>query len=392
MVSAPLWQGAYHVSSTADREDTRRMGQYTYIGLMTGTSMDAIDAALLDLSDAAPRLVATHGTPLPDALRRQLLAVGAGTGLTELLELDARLGEALANAAIELMNRAGVTSNQVRAIGSHGQTLWHAPDAEHRTTLQAGDPNRIAERTGITVVADFRRRDMAAGGQGAPLAPAFHRAFFGSITEPRAVVNIGGIANVTCLPADTTGVTGFDTGPGNVLLDTWCRQHDRGNYDADGAWAAQARTDPQLLARLRDDQYFRRPPPKSTGREYFNAQWLATAKLEGHSPATVQATLAELTAGTIADSLRSAMPSAKRLLVCGGGARNGDLMRRLARNLPEMVTESTADHGISPDWVEAAGFAWLAHATLDGRPGNIPAVTGAHRPVPLGGIYPGGTS
>ena len=366
------------------------MGPHTYIGLMTGTSMDAVDAALVDLNDAVPRLVATHGSPLPDPLRQQLLAVHAGTGLTELLDLDARLGEVLANAATELLDRAGVAGSQVRAIGSHGQTLWHAPDAENRTTLQAGDPNRIAQRTGITVVADFRRRDMAAGGQGAPLAPAFHRAFFASATERRAVVNIGGIANITCLPADATPVTGFDTGPGNVLLDTWCRQQGQGNYDADGGWAAQANADPDLLARLRDDPYFRRSPPKSTGREYFNAQWLAGAGLEGHAPATVQATLAELTAGTIADALHEALPRAERLLVCGGGARNWDLMQRLGRNLPGVVVESTADHGIAPDWVEAAGFAWLAHATLQGQAGSIPEVTGADSPVPLGGIYPGG--
>ena len=387
----PCPEGAYHVSCTDDREDIRPMGQHTYIGLMTGTSMDAIDAALVDLSEAAPRLVATHGSPLPDHLRQQLLAVHAGTGLTELLDLDARLGETLADAASELLRQAGVAASQVRAIGSHGQTLWHSPDAAYRTTLQAGDPNRIAERTGITVVADFRRRDMAAGGQGAPLAPAFHRAFFGSTSEPRAVVNIGGIANVTCLPADATAVTGFDTGPGNVLLDTWCREHGRGDYDADGGWSAQASADPELLARLRDDPYFHRPPPKSTGREYFNTSWLADAGLDGYPPATVQATLAELTAGTITDGVRRAIPRTERLLVCGGGARNGDLMRRLDRNLPGVVVESTGAHGIAPDWVEAAGFAWLAHATLEGRPGNIPEVTGAQAPVPLGGIYPGGT-
>ena len=288
----------------------------------------------------------------------------------------------------------------MRAIGSHGQTVLHQPRGEAPFTLQIGDPNVIAERLGIDVVGDFRRRDLAAGGEGAPLMPAFHAAAFGVPGEARAVVNIGGIANVTQLTADG-GVTGFDTGPGNCLLDAWARRHLRHAYDANGAWAATGTVQQVLLERLLADAYFSRPAPKSTGRETFSDDWLDRA-LAGLAlpPADVQATLAELTARSIADGLRVASrnggPGAgpgtdpKRVLICGGGALNADLMARLARALPRSAVDTTAAAGIAPEHVEAAGFAWLAHRYVCGLAGNLPAVTGARHPVSLGALYRGG--
>lgn len=367
------------------------MSEGLYVGLMTGTSMDGIDAALLDTADQRLRLRAAHSVRHDSELRRRLLAVDAATPLGEIIALDAQVGRALAETTLALLDKAGVSRGDVHAIGSHGQTVWHDPDTPRPTTLQIGDPTRIAQATGITVVADFRRRDLAAGGQGAPLAPAFHHAFFASRDEHRVVVNIGGMANLTHLPAqgEPARVVGFDTGPGNVLLDLWHGRHRGGPCDAQGQWAASGRVDPVLLARFLDDPYFRRPPPKSTGRDYFNMQWLERAGVSNHVPSAVQATLAQLTAVSIADAVQGSIPGATRVLVCGGGAHNRDLMGRLAAALPTMTVEDTGSAGIAPDWVEAAGFAWLAREALAGRATNIPAVTGASGPVPMGAIYPG---
>lgn len=353
--------------------------------------MDGIDAVLVAFSGGRSRLVATHSVEHDAPVRARLLEVNGASPLAEVMTLDALLGEQFADAILALLEKAGTPASDVAAIGSHGQTLWHAPDAPSPSTLQIGDPHRIAQRTGITVVADFRRRDLAAGGQGAPLGPLFHQAFFHSAEEDRVVVNIGGMANITRLPRapGTGGVSGFDTGPGNVFLDSWYARHRGGTYDRDGAWAASGAVSAALLDRLLADAYFARKPPKSTGRDYFNDDWLAAAGVSGHDPATVQATLAQFTAETIAAGIRDSLPTATRALICGGGARNGDLMSRLQAALPEMRVEATDEEGIHADWVEAAGFAWLARETLAGRPGNLPSVTGACARVPLGAIHPG---
>lgn len=364
-----------------------------YIGLMSGTSMDAVDAVLVDLS-AMPRLLASHSLTHDPALKARLLALAqpGPDELDRLGELDVELGRHFAACALALLAQAGVPATTVRAIGSHGQTVRHRPQGDFPFTLQIGDPNVIAETTGITVVADFRRRDMAAGGQGAPLVPAFHEALFRSTQEDRVVLNLGGIANISVLPASATAsVYGFDTGPANVLLDGWCFRHTGQAYDADGQWGRAGQVQPALLAALLAHPYFQRPAPKSTGREDFHLAWLETVLAEHDetfTPVDVQATLTELTARSVAEAIQREHVARGRLLVCGGGAYNGFLLARLAALLPDMVVESTLAHGLPPTWVEATAFAWLAQRTLAGRPGNLPAVTGARGPRILGGIYP----
>ncbi|MFI4866807.1 MAG: anhydro-N-acetylmuramic acid kinase [Steroidobacterales bacterium] len=364
-----------------------------YVGLMSGTSIDGIDAALLEIDDAGMRLLAAICRDWPPTMQRRLRRLAEDyqhIGLGELGQLDTGAAREFALAAEQLLHANDVPPAAVRALGSHGQTVLHQPRGDAPFTLQIGDPNIIAERLGIDVVADFRRRDLAAGGEGAPLMPAFHAAAFGLSGQRCAVVNIGGIANVTQLAADGA-VTGFDTGPGNCLLDSWARRHIKHAYDANGAWAATGTVQAELLARLLSEPYFSRPAPKSTGRETFSDDWLDRA-LSGLSlaPADVQATLSELTGLTIADSLQSGTGAdPKRVLICGGGAFNADLIRRLARLLPSSQVGTTAQAGIAPEHVEAAGFAWLAHRYVSGLPGNLPAVTGARHPVPLGALYRG---
>lgn len=368
------------------------MADQLYVGLISGTSMDGVDAVLADLSGPRPSLLASHAHRWPDTLAAALaaLATDPATPIRLLGELDARAGEVFAAATLALLQTAGVDPGRVRAIGSHGQTVLHAPDAPTPFSLQIGDPNRIAQQTGITTVADFRRRDMAAGGEGAPLVPAFHREMFASPQENRAVLNIGGIANLTLLPADRAlSVTGFDTGPGNCLLDGWSRRHLERAFDPGGTWASQGAADPDLLARMLADPYFARRAPKSTGPEYFSATWLDRMRSGGTPPAVdVQATLLALTAHSIAHALRATAPATERLLVCGGGVHNTALLTLLANLMAPLPVESTAQHGLDPDWVEAMAFAWLARETLAGRPGNLTSVTGAHAPVVLGAIYP----
>ncbi|HHH36929.1 MAG TPA: anhydro-N-acetylmuramic acid kinase [Gammaproteobacteria bacterium] len=366
-----------------------------YIGLMSGTSLDGIDVVLAELSHTPPRIETTLHNPYDPDLRRQLLELSGQeqVSVESLLTLDVRLGQAFAQAIRALLSHAGIPPAEVEAIGSHGQTIRHLPEAPVRNTLQIGDPNIIAQETGITTVADFRRRDLAAGGQGAPLVPAFHGAVFTSPEEYRVIVNIGGIANLTLLPpAGDGGITGFDCGPGNLLMDSWAARHLGAPMDRDGRWAASGTVHRPLLNRLMADAYFRRPPPKSSGREHFSPAWLETAmaSLKAQpSAADVQATLCELTAATIAGAIREHAPGAARVLVCGGGVHNTHLMERLGHHLEDLPICSTADHGMDPDWVEATAFAWLARQTLEGRPGNLPAVTGAEREVILGGIYLG---
>ena len=286
-------------------------------------------------------------------------------------------------AVLALLTDTGVSTEAVSAIGQHGQTLRHHPSGDIPYTVQIGDPNRLAERTGITVVADFRRRDMAAGGQGAPLVPAFHAAQLAMPGIATAVVNIGGIANVTLIATDG-GVTGWDTGPGNTLLDAWVSRHQGVPFDDAGKWAATGNLLRPLLVDMLEDPYFTRSHPKSTGPELFNLDWV-TSHLVGEAAADVQRTLVELTAASIARALVDASPKVVR--VCGGGARNGFLMQRLCARLPECEVTTTAAAGVDPAWVEAWAFAWLAEQTLAGQPGNVPSVTGAKGPRVLGGIY-----
>ncbi|MGK0674411.1 MAG: anhydro-N-acetylmuramic acid kinase [Halothiobacillaceae bacterium] len=369
-----------------------------YIGLLSGTSMDGVDVCLADLGSPRPLLIGAHHRPYPADLLRELRALTssqAERGVQRLGRLDAWIGEIFADSVLQLLEQTGIRASEVRAIGSHGQTLWHAPHADWPHTLQIGDPHRIAERTGITVVADFRRRDVAAGGQGAPLVPLVHWALFGHTDEPRLVANIGGMANITVLPRgrETSGVQGFDTGPGNTLMDAWILRHHGQAYDRDGAWAETGQVQEDLLARLLDEPYFALPAPKSSGPELFNLDWLqarAGGLLREVAPEDVQATLLELTARTLVGAARTAAPAAKRMLVCGGGAYNIALMRRMQALAGAMKVESTTDHGVEPAWVEALAFAWLARQTMEGRPGNLPQVTGARGERVLGAIIPGG--
>ncbi|GAB2499058.1 anhydro-N-acetylmuramic acid kinase [Pseudoxanthomonas sangjuensis] len=365
-----------------------------YLGLISGTSADGIDAALVRFSDGAsePQLQLVHGRTYAwdAALRARLIELGQGgdaASLDELGELDVQVARSFADAALRLVGEAGIEAAGVRAIGSHGQTIRHRPEARFPFTWQIGDGNVIAERSGIDTVADFRRRDVAAGGHGAPLMPAFHAAMLHSPGEDRAVLNLGGIGNLTLLPC-AGDVRGFDTGPANALLDAWCERHTGRAFDAGGAFAASGKVDEQLLARLLDEPWFALPPPKSTGREQFHLRWLES-RLQGNlAPVDVQATLLELSAATVADALRATQPETKRVMVCGGGVHNRALMSRLAAWLPGVVVESTAAHGLDPDYVEAMGFAWLARETLAGRPGNLPSVSGAKGLRVLGAVYP----
>jgi len=361
-----------------------------YLGLISGTSADGIDAVLVRFEPEC-ELVFGRTYPWDETLRARLISLGQGgaaTSLDELGALDTTLARAFADAALQAVADAGLQPGQVRAIGSHGQTVRHRPESAAAFTWQMGDGNVIAERSGITTVADFRRRDVAAGGHGAPLMPAFHAALLRSPEEDRAVLNLGGIGNFTLLPRRGE-VRGFDTGPANALMDAWCHRHTGQAYDAGGAFAAGGHLDADLLTRLLADPWFALPPPKSTGREQFHLPWLEERLGEASlAPADVQRTLLELSATTIADALRATQPDTARVLVCGGGVHNAALMARLAELLPGVVVESTAVHGLDPDYVEAMGFAWLARETLAGRPGNLPSVTGASGLRILGAIYP----
>ncbi|MGF6419856.1 anhydro-N-acetylmuramic acid kinase [Stenotrophomonas sp. AN71] len=362
-----------------------------YLGLMSGTSADGIDAALVQFpAGGGCRFVHGLTARWEPVLRARLVALGEGgplDSLEELGELDARIAIAFAAAANQLLAEAGVDRAQVRAIGSHGQTVRHRPLADPAFTVQLGDGNRIAELTGITTVCDFRRRDVAAGGHGAPLMPAFHLGMLGTADEDRAVLNLGGIANLTLIPREGP-VRGFDTGPANALMDAWCQRHTGCTFDADGAYAASGAVDERLLADWRADHWFDLPPPKSTGREQFHLAWAEAHMGEGeYSAADVQATLLELTVVTVADALLAQQPQTRRLMVCGGGVRNRQLMKRLAARLPGVQVESSAVHGLDPEYVEAMGFAWLAQRTMDGLAGNVPSVTGAQGPRILGAIH-----
>jgi anhydro-N-acetylmuramic acid kinase len=382
-------------------EHKRFLGMH-YLGMISGTSADGIDIAIARFhdgntdQDTAPQADVLFGRTYAwdDDLRTLLIALGqhaSALTLDDIGELDVRIGAAFAAAAEQAIRDSGVDRAQIAAIGSHGQTLRHRPDGRrndgaHRFTLQLGDANLIAETTGIRTVADFRRRDVAAGGHGAPLLPALHAALLSSHDEDRAVLNLGGIANLTLLPV-RGDVRGFDTGPANGLMDAWCLRHTGERFDRSGAFAASGHIDHALLVRLLDEPWFALPPPKSTGRDQFHLGWVESKLGGNETPADVQATLLALTARTVADALRTTMPGTARVIACGGGVHNPVLMRALADALPGAVVESTAAHGIDPDVVEALGFAWLARQTVLGRPGNLPSVTGAAGLRVLGAIY-----
>jgi anhydro-N-acetylmuramic acid kinase len=363
-----------------------------YLGLISGTSADGIDVALSSF-EPQPKLHAALTYAYPEDLRRRILYLAQGDGriaLDELGALDVEIAQNFANAALSLLHKIDVSPAAITALGSHGQTVRHRPLGATPYTLQLGDPNIIAEATGITTVADFRRRDLAAGGQGAPLAPAFHAAMLGHADTTRVVLNLGGIANITVLSSDAaTRLRGFDTGPASCLLDAWAQLKLGQPFDANGAFAASGKVDSVLLARLLSDPYFALPPPKSTGREMFHLDWLQQ-HLRGLilAPADVQATLAALTAHSIADAVHVAAPAARELLVCGGGVHNPALMSAIAAALAPLPVASTATLGIDPDFVEAMLFAWLARERIAGRTvENIYTVTGARGPRVLGGVY-----
>ncbi|MCE8036560.1 anhydro-N-acetylmuramic acid kinase [Halomonas sp. MCCC 1A11062] len=376
-----------------------------FVGLMSGTSLDGIDAALVEIdSTGSASLLATHAEPMPEALREQLLELcqAERVAFAELASAEdafCRLQAVAAQHLLEgyLSEGKGIAIGEIAAIGTHGQTIEHAPwgHAEGPAyTLQLDNPSLLAELTGCTVVADFRRRDLAAGGQAAPLAPAFHEALFRRAGQWQLVLNLGGFANLTLLPPaeSETEVIGFDTGPANALLDAWHARHRGGRYDPDGAWAASGQVDDTLLERLLAEPFFHRPPPRSTGREVFHLDWLEGHLTGKESPADVQATLAELTATSVALGIEMARelagaPPASALIPCGGGAHNSDLLGRLARHLPETALVPSSDWGWPADWLEAGAFAWLAWRRLEGLPGNLPSVTGAAGPRVLGGVY-----
>jgi len=361
-----------------------------YLGLISGTSADSIDAALVSFAGGTPQVKATYAHPWSASLRERMLALmqeEATLDLDAFGRLDVEIAHCFAEAALQLLQQSGTPARSVRAIGSHGQTMRHRPGGDYPFTLQLGDASVIAERCRIDVVADFRRADIAAGGQGAPLLPALHAMLLAREGHSRVVLNLGGIANITVLDAHG-GVLGFDTGPANGLLDAWCLRHRGEAFDRDGAFAASGTVDTPLLEALLADPYFALAPPKSTGREHFHLSWLAThPHLANLSPADVQATLLELTARSVSEAITRQTPPSADVLVCGGGTHNHRLMQRLAELLAPRVVSSTAAHGIDPDFLEATAFAWLARQRLLGLPGNLPAVTGARGARVLGAIY-----
>ncbi len=364
-----------------------------YIGIMSGTSMDGIDASLVEFHPQGHSHIAKHSHPWPQELQQQLraLTLPGEDEIDRLGALDAKVAEEFAQCALALLKKAKTNPQQITAIGSHGQTIRHRPVASPPFTLQIGDPNRISELTGITTVADFRRRDIATGGQGAPLVCAFHNSVFRTADETRVILNIGGIANITILPAAAKDpVYGFDTGPGNTLLDAWARRHLDKQYDESGSWAAGGKVEQSLLAEMLKDGYLQLAPPKSTGPEHFNLAWLDSilTGLPQIDAQNIQATLTKFSANTIAKAIQREAQGCDRVIACGGGIHNQELMAVLGKELGGIPIETSANYDIDPDSVEAMAFAWLARQTLQGLPGNIPEVTGASGPRILGGIYP----
>ena len=381
-----------------------------YIGLMSGTSLDGIDAALVDFKDEKIQLSAFEYLPLTNDIQNTIQRLSKPDALISLKEygsMDTRLGHLFAEAVNALLAKANIPATSVKAIGSHGQTIYHAPDIrppgiaqasqslgnrcdQLPFSLQIGDPNIIAELTGITTVADFRRRDIAAKGQGAPLVPAFHKAAFHNPDEHRCIVNIGGIANITVLAKDPSAqVIGFDTGPGNTLMDLWIKLQRNLSYDKNGDWGQTGNIDHDLVGLLKQDLYFNNVPPKSTGKEYFSLPWVYQYfDAFSYKAEDIQASLCFLTAITICDAIKKYAPATERILICGGGIHNGYLLTLIQQHIGCPV-ESTEQYGLHPDHVEAIAFAWLARQTINNLPGNLKEVTGAVNSVILGGIYQG---
>ncbi len=363
-----------------------------FIGLISGTSMDAVDAALVRFDEKKTRLLSSSSTAIPEDLKRELHALAQNPELPahRFWRADVQLGALFADAVDELLAGADVEAHEISAIGSHGQTVWHAPRAPDPFTVQIGDPNIIAERTGITTVSDFRRRDIAAGGEGAPLAPAFHRAAFFDEGVERGILNLGGIANLSVVGSKSPPL-GFDTGPGNTLLDAFVRERFDEPMDRDAERAREGDIIESLLETLLDDAYFDRPPPKSTGREYFNSKWLSPrlaglgdGRKEGFD---ILRTLCELTVESAAKAIERFAPQIEEIYLCGGGAQNPLIVERLTQRLADLRIETTERLGIHPEWVEAVAFAWLAMRTLGGKSANDPRMTGARGERILGGIY-----
>ena len=366
-------------------------GSELYIGMMSGTSLDGVDVAIVDFSEFPPRVLHCQTRPYPQTLCQALqeLCRSQSASLDTLYTLDAELGEHYAAEVNSALDTAALDRGDIVAVGCHGQTIRHSPDTAIPYTVQIGDPNRLAALCGITTVADFRRKDIALGGQAAPLAPAFHQYLFRSKAEARVVINIGGIANITHLAADPeTPVLGFDTGPGNTLLDFWSEQNLGKSFDDGGEWARGGKVINNLLNQiLTSEPYFVLTAPKSTGTGYFNPNWLTPFLSDDYAAEDVQATLVELTAITLGEAIRGLPALPANCYVCGGGAHNRYLLERIALALPECGLQTTAALGLDPDYVEAAAFAWLARERINLRGGNIPAVTRALRPTILGGVY-----
>lgn len=367
-----------------------KASQNLYVGLMSGTSLDGVDCVIASFD--APhqvKIIASHLAPIAEDIKEAALSISLGDGqtsFTRVAELDVLFGQLLASSVNDLLSKAKINSQQITAIGSHGQTLWHHPRDPYPFTLQIGDPNIIAKSTGITTVADFRRADMALGGQGAPFVPPFHQWLLGD-AKPRIVLNIGGIANITLLKHSQPCV-GFDTGPGNGLMDAWIKECRNEPFDKGGAFAQSGKVSDHLLASLLNDPFFAQVGPKSTGKDYFNLSWLKR-HLQGITldPADVQATLLELTSVTIANTIKHHLQAAE-LVVCGGGSHNNALMKSLTQQLGKSYPLTTTQtYGLHPDWVEAACFAWLAKMRLDEQAVDLTAITGALRPTILGGVY-----
>ncbi|WP_260260825.1 anhydro-N-acetylmuramic acid kinase [Vibrio intestinalis] len=361
-----------------------------FIGVMSGTSMDGVDTALVDIDADAIQFIASHEYPMPDSLKQRLLnvCIGQQTNLAEIGELDHLLGHLFADAVNALLQHANCKADDVTAIGNHGQTVYHRPNGSAPFTMQLGDANIIATKTGIDTVADFRRKDMALGGQGAPLVPAFHQSIFQPTNSSVVVLNIGGIANISILRPNQA-VIGYDTGPGNMLMDAWCDKHLGKKFDKNAQFAMQGELNQALLTQLLEEPYLALNAPKSTGRELFNLPWLE-AILSQHSLSApdVQRTLCEYTAMTIANEVkRYQVGETPELLVCGGGARNPLIMSRLADLLSEWAVMPTDKKGVDSDNMEAMAFAWLAQRRMANLPSNLPEVTGASKPASLGVLY-----
>ncbi|MCW8935800.1 MAG: anhydro-N-acetylmuramic acid kinase [Gammaproteobacteria bacterium] len=366
-----------------------------YIGLMSGTSMDGIDAALVEFENQHIKLIASHSHPIPKSLKDKLhlLSLDSPEASLDMLgEADSHLGQVFSDAVKSLLNEAGIQAEKITAIGSHGQTIRHRPDLKNSFSMQIGDANRISYNTHITTVTDFRRKDMAAGGEGAPLAPAFHQQVFYSENENRAILNIGGISNITFLPKDKKlNCFGFDTGPGNMLMDAWIQKHRNKSYDNNGMWGASSTADQILVNSLMQDAFILDKPPKSTGREHYNLDWLEQHlqnDQQNLNESQIQASLCSFTSDSVVYAIENFLPKIDTLIVCGGGVHNSNLMNQLSKKLIQTKVTSSDDYGVHPDWVEAIAFAWLAKQTINNKPGNLPAVTGAKEATVLGAIYP----